>query len=1036
MAEDTGLVANHVHNQQTRTILAWISDTDYSIEQHAKFEQVQPGTGQWFLQHSTISEWISGDVKTVFCSGHPGAGKSVMASLLVRHLQDNLHNRAHAVVKLYCDYGRQPIQTSAHFRSSVLRQLLSTIGTIPPEVNDCYRKHSGHDTKPTAPTEAEITRMLHVAMQSLSVVYVVVDALDEATFHSVASILDCTEGLPAFDKMHILVTSRWHQEIASLLAPYHLVEVRAADDDIGSYIKARRNRLPGFVQGNETLVARIFSKVMQAADGLFLLVRLHLDSFHYQINAREVENTLDNLPTGIDAYKNAYDAAITRVMAQPLSHSELAHHMLMWVHSAKRPLQVSELRHILAVGENQRLLDVKSLPDINIMLSVCAGLVEAVEQQTDSESRYERRKRRLGHFDEKFRDHLVEVRDTRVVRFVHYTVEQYFMSIAPQLFPEKEEICATKCIVYLCFLRGPCENNEELVERFRVHAWLDYAAHYWHDHFREAEALSGELNRSLTKLAQTFLQDLGSVASVAQAYTVGYLRVLQAYSSRYRGQQGREDSQDYMKGTTGVHLTARLGLTGLLRLLLKGPQHHYVNMRDDDGEKGAAPLYLAVERNDERSVAVLIECDADVNGKGGKFGHVLQVACHRGCHKVVRLLIANGANIDAHGGLHTSALQAACQHGHESIVRLLLAEGADVDAWSAKYGSSLETSASIGNKALVQLLLLYNAQVNLHEGSGNALCAASSRGYEAVVRLLVDRKANVNARCECHGNPLCAASSEGHETIAQLLLDNKADVNAHPGEHNSALHAASYEGHEAVIQLLIDRKADVNAHCECHGKALCIASFRGHEAVVRLLLDNGAYVNDNCGCHINALESALLNGHESIVLLLLGKGADFNSYAQGRYVTELARASGEGRYGYVQLLLKDGADIDAQLHGGCTALHAASSIGHVALVKLLLEHGADVNAHRIKESSRSGVNTMDPDAVQAAWRGGHMQIMRMLRAAGARNRKAHGCVSPTLAHFAENSYYRFQRELIWDEPESLWEDMPSSPPHSSESIDF
>ncbi|KAK4220982.1 ankyrin repeat-containing domain protein, partial [Podospora fimiseda] len=61
-------------------------------------------------------------------------------------------------------------------------------------------------------------------------------------------------------------------------------------------------------------------------------------------------------------------------------------------------------------------------------------------------------------------------------------------------------------------------------------------------------------------------------------------------------------------------------------------------------------------------------------------------------------------------------------------------------------------------------------------------------------------------------NALQAASSEGHQEIVKLLLDKGADVNAQGGFYGNALQAASSEGHQQIVKLLLDKGADVNAH--------------------------------------------------------------------------------------------------------------------------------------------------------------------------------------------------------------------------------
>ena len=61
------------------------------------------------------------------------------------------------------------------------------------------------------------------------------------------------------------------------------------------------------------------------------------------------------------------------------------------------------------------------------------------------------------------------------------------------------------------------------------------------------------------------------------------------------------------------------------------------------------------------------------------------------------------------------------------------------------------------------------------------------RGYAKIVRILLERGADVNAEGGCFGNALQAASLEGHNTMVLILLEQGADVNAQGGEYSNAL---------------------------------------------------------------------------------------------------------------------------------------------------------------------------------------------------------------------------------------------------------
>ncbi|KAJ6492480.1 ankyrin repeat-containing domain protein [Mycena vitilis] len=108
---------------------------------------------------------------------------------------------------------------------------------------------------------------------------------------------------------------------------------------------------------------------------------------------------------------------------------------------------------------------------------------------------------------------------------------------------------------------------------------------------------------------------------------------------------------------------------------------------------------------------------------------------------------------------------------------------------------------------------------------GSALQGAANRGHVGVVRLLLERGADVSAAGGEDGSALqCAASAYGdHTEIVRLLLAHGADVNATGGKYGSALQAAAVRGASGG-----------------YGSALRAASLGGYNKIVELLREHGA----------------------------------------------------------------------------------------------------------------------------------------------------------------------------------------------------
>ena len=159
-------------------------------------------------------------------------------------------------------------------------------------------------------------------------------------------------------------------------------------------------------------------------------------------------------------------------------------------------------------------------------------------------------------------------------------------------------------------------------------------------------------------------------------------------------------------------------------------------------------------------------------------------------------------------------------------------------------------------------------------------------------------------------------------------------------------------------------------------EALTKAAEAGDVQEVARMLDAGADIDAASPGDGTALIGAARGGQMHMIDYLLERGADPNVYSPGDG-SPLTTAAREGYTEIVQLLLDRGARIDDVILGDENALMQASASGHADLVRLLITRGADVNSRAV-EGSR--VRT----PLSLARGGGHIEIERMLLAAGAR----------------------------------------------------
>ena len=131
----------------------------------------------------------------------------------------------------------------------------------------------------------------------------------------------------------------------------------------------------------------------------------------------------------------------------------------------------------------------------------------------------------------------------------------------------------------------------------------------------------------------------------------------------------------------------------------------------------------------------------------------------------------------------------------------------------------------------------------------------------------------------------------------------------------------------------------------------------------------------NAKCLNNAktpLHIAANVGHNEITELLIANGADVN--AKGLHSrTPLHYAAIGGSRKFAELLIANGADVNAKSKIGLTSLHNAAVHGQKDFVELLIANGADVNA------TKGAGGT----ALHSAANFGHKEVVELLITKGA-----------------------------------------------------
>ncbi|KAK4248955.1 hypothetical protein C7999DRAFT_39939 [Corynascus novoguineensis] len=634
---------------KNKAVLDWVTTVDYSSQQRDFFRRRQAGTGQWLLNSTEYQQWIETAKQTLFCPGIPGAGKTILTSIVVDDLSIRFQDDVYVgIAYVYYNFRRQADQKVEDLISNLIRQLSQDQSSLPECLRILYDKHKGR----TRPSFDELARVLQTVANLFSRVFIVVDALDECQLSDGSRSKFLTEIFALQNKTgaNIFATSRFIRDVTERFKDKLTLEIRAQPEDVQRYINGNIDNMPTCVTQRPDLRKEVVTKIVQAVDGMFLLTQLHLDSLKGKRSVKAVRAALETLHTGSQAYDHAYKDAMDRIKGQLKDQEELAKQVLSWITCAKRPLSTTELQIALGVEVGETELDPDNIPLVQDIVS-----------------------------------------ESGIIR-----LKRWF----PNAQVDITDICATY-LSFSSFESGFCPTDAEFEDRLRMNRLYDYAAHYWGEHAREAGRIS--------QMALDFLRN----DSLVEAQVQAMMTIKTPWWAARNGHEAvvkmlldtgkvNVDSKD-IYGQTPLSCAAKNRHEAVVKMLLD-TERIDVNSKDDNGW---TPLFYAAWNGHEGVVKMLLDTgkvDADSKDKYGRTP--LWWAAINGHKATVKMLLDTGkVDVNSKDNDGQTPLFCAAENGHEAVVKMLLDTGkVDADSKNRDGQTPLLCAAENGYEAVVKML--------------------------------------------------------------------------------------------------------------------------------------------------------------------------------------------------------------------------------------------------------------------------------------------------------------------------------------------
>ncbi|ROV90340.1 hypothetical protein VMCG_09750 [Cytospora schulzeri] len=347
--------------QQVATMEAGMLDSlcpdEYHIAQLKRQKELHssrlPASGHWLTDDERYTMWCEGKLRILWCPGHPGAGKTYMASCIVDDLESLLRSGNMGLAYVFCEANRHGQQSEQRVLEAFTRQLMARKPELCQDLKDSLTN--------SLPTIGDRKTLLKKVLGRFQGSFLVLDALDEfspdySDRRDLASSLKNIVEECGDNTTRLCITSRESSGIEEALssgwALAETLNVRSSKGDIRKLVETAYDRAAPaihWLKNDHELKQLAIEKVIDKSDCIFKLADLQIKSALNSPSKKAMKRALDTLTTDVNHY---YEESLQRIVNQGRTGQTVLD-LLTWLTYTKTPIYMHQLEFALGIEPNQ-----------------------------------------------------------------------------------------------------------------------------------------------------------------------------------------------------------------------------------------------------------------------------------------------------------------------------------------------------------------------------------------------------------------------------------------------------------------------------------------------------------------------------------------------------------------------------------------------------------------------------------------------------------------------------------------------------------